>query len=105
MLYHTQQCRVTAMKGGLRSSTSRDLVPLIPQIPLLHPPHAEQVGDADERAVAEAGFRGAGEAVRVLDGGFVDRVTAHLHQRWEVAMGASEELDLLDRVGAVDLEA
>ena len=42
---------------------------------------------------------------RVLHRRLADRVAAHLHQRREEAVGAVEQLQALDRVGAVDLQA
>src|SRR4051794_4834292 len=71
----------------------------------LHPPYAEQVGDADEGAVAEAVFCGAGKTLRVLYRRFVDGIAAHLYQGRKVPVRAAEQLDALDHVRAIDLQA
>src|SRR5438874_7388152 len=73
------------------------------QIPPLHPPHAEQICDPDERAIAKAVLRGAGKSRRVFDRLLANGVAAHFHQRRKVSMRAAEQFQPLDRMCAIDL--
>ncbi len=83
----------------------RHLGRVVGQVPLLQPPDADQVVDADERPVAEPVLGRPGVPGRVLDRRLVDRPAAHLHQRREVPVRPPEQLEPLHRARAVDLEA
>src|ERR1700683_3459240 len=56
---------------------------LIPQIPALHPPHAQQIDECAKCTVAEPVLGGPGKARRVLDRLLPHRVAAHFDQRRE----------------------
>src|SRR5438874_12824985 len=88
----------------LSAARGSNLARFVFQIPLLHPPHAEQICDPDERAVAKAVLRGTCKARRVFDRLLAHCVAAHLDQRRKISMRAAEELQSLDGMRAINFQ-